>query len=74
MTSISQSDKPVQTETGAELSVATLNKSVQTGEEEEESHTLPRDLDTCVALYKQKVKYRCTSVNLLLSRKVLEFP
>lgn len=50
------SDKPVQTDTAsADQAVAKLDKSVQTGDGGDEEDSLPKPLEECVAIYKQKV-------------------
>lgn len=50
------SDKPVQTDAAsADQAVAKLDKAVQTGDGLDEEDLLPKPLEDCVAIYKEKV-------------------
>lgn len=50
------SDKPVQTDVAsADKTVAKIDKSVQTGDAVDEEDLLPKPLEDCVAIYKEKV-------------------
>lgn len=55
------SDKPVQTDAAsADQAVAKLDKGVQTGDGLDEEDSLPKPLEDCVAIYKEKVKLSLT--------------